>query len=80
MPMRLLGSPISPCVDKVRIVLDEEDLDADVVNGNVWRVDARIGRYHPPRRVPSCCWPTGAVFMGRASSWATWMAWMRVLR
>lgn len=52
MSMRLLGSPTSPYVRKVRVVLAEKGLDADFVNEDVWRADTQIGRHNPLGKVP----------------------------
>lgn len=52
MSMRLLGSPTSPYVRKVRIVLAEKGLDADIVNEDVWSADTQIGRHNPLGKVP----------------------------
>ncbi len=50
--MKLLSSPTSPYVRKVRIVLIEKKLDHQLENANVWDADTRIQEHNPLGKVP----------------------------
>jgi glutathione S-transferase len=50
--MKLLSSPTSPYVRKVRVVLIEKKLDYQSENANVWDADTRIQEHNPLGKVP----------------------------
>lgn len=50
--MRLIGSPTSPYVRKVRVVLSEKKLEYQFVSENVWAADTRISASNPLGKVP----------------------------
>ena len=50
--MKLLSSPTSPYVRKVRIVMIEKKLDYQSENANVWDPDTRIQEHNPLGKVP----------------------------
>ena len=50
--MKLLSSPTSPYVRKVRIVMIEKKLDYHLENANVWAADTRIQEHNPLGKVP----------------------------
>jgi glutathione S-transferase len=50
--MKLLASPTSPYVRKVRIVMIEKKLDYQSENANVWEADTRIQEHNPLGKVP----------------------------
>ena len=50
--MKLLSSPTSPYVRKVRIVMIEKKLDYQSENANVWDADTRIQEHNPLGKVP----------------------------
>jgi len=50
--MKLLSSPTSPYVRKVRIVMIEKKLDYHSENANVWAADTRIQEHNPLGKVP----------------------------
>jgi len=50
--MKLIGSPTSPYVRKVRIVLAEKKLDYQMEIENVWSDDTKIHLYNPLGKVP----------------------------
>lgn len=50
--MKLLSSPTSPYVRKVRIVMIEKKLDYQSENANVWAADTRIQEHNPLGKVP----------------------------
>ena len=50
--MKLLGSPGSPYVRKVRIVMAEKKLDYDFVVEDVWAADSTVGQSNPLGKVP----------------------------
>ena len=52
MPMRLIGSPTSPYVRKVRVVLAEKKLEYQFVTEDVWAADTRIATSNPLGKVP----------------------------
>ena len=50
--MKLIGSPTSPYVRKVRIVMAEKKLDYDFLVEDVWSEKTRIGESNPLGKVP----------------------------
>ena len=50
--MKLIGSPTSPYVRKVRIVFFEKKVDVDLEIENVWAPDTKITNYNPLGKVP----------------------------
>lgn len=50
--MKLIGSPTSPYVRKVRIVLAEKKLDYQHTIENVWSPDTQIHQFNPLGKVP----------------------------
>ena len=52
MTMKLIGSPSSPYVRKVRVVLAEKKLDYRLVMENVWAPDTTIAQANPLGKVP----------------------------
>ena len=50
--MKLLSSPTSPYVRKVRIVMIEKKLDYQSENAKVWEPDTRIQEHNPLGKVP----------------------------
>ena len=50
--MKLIGSPSSPYVRKVRVVLAEKKLDYRLVMENVWADDTTIAEVNPLGKVP----------------------------
>lgn len=50
--MKLIGSPTSPFVRKVRIVLSEKKLDYQFTLEDVWAPDTQIQRFNPLGKVP----------------------------
>ena len=50
--MKLLSSPTSPYVRKVRVVFIEKKLDYQPEDGNVWAPDTRIQEHNPLGKVP----------------------------
>lgn len=50
--MRLIGSPTSPYVRKVRVVLSEKKLEYQFVSENVWAADTQISASNPLGKVP----------------------------
>ena len=50
--MKLIGSPSSPYVRKVRVVLAEKKLDCDFVREDVWSAQTTIGEANPLGKVP----------------------------
>ena len=52
MSMKLIGSPASPYVRKVRVVLAEKKLDCQFVTENVWAEGTTIGSANPLGKVP----------------------------
>ena len=51
-PMKLIYSPTSPYVRKVRIVFLEKEVDIDLESNSVWAADTNIGTYNPLGKVP----------------------------
>ena len=51
-PMKLIYSPTSPYVRKVRIVFLEKKVDIDLENNSVWAADTNIATYNPLGKVP----------------------------
>ena len=51
-PMKLIYSPTSPYVRKVRIVFLEKKVDVDLETNSVWAADTNIGTYNPLGKVP----------------------------
>ena len=51
-PMKLIYSPTSPYVRKVRIVFLEKKVDVDLETNSVWAADTNIGAYNPLGKVP----------------------------
>ena len=51
--MKLLGSPASPYVRKVRIVMAEKRVDHQYERENVWAADTRIQDANPLGKVPA---------------------------
>ena len=52
MSMRLIGSPTSPYVRKVRVVLAEKKLDYKLVVENPWQADSPVAAANPLGKVP----------------------------
>ena len=52
LPMKLIGSPTSPYVRKVRVVMAEKKLDYNMVVENVWAADTTINESNPLGKVP----------------------------
>ena len=52
MSMRLIGSPTSPYVRKVRIVMAEKKLDYKLVHENPWADDSPVAAANPLGKVP----------------------------
>lgn len=50
--MKLIGSPTSPYVRKVRIVFAEKKLDYQMETENVWEPDTKIQTFNPIGKVP----------------------------
>ena len=50
--MKLIGSPTSPYVRKVRVVMAEKKLDYNMVVENVWAADTTINESNPLGKVP----------------------------
>ena len=50
--MKLLSSPTSPYVRRVRVVFIEKKLDYQLEDGNVWAPDTRIQEHNPLGKVP----------------------------
>lgn len=50
--MKLIGSPASPFVRKVRVVMAEKKLDYDLALENVWAADTTIQESNPLGQVP----------------------------
>lgn len=50
--MKLIGSPTSPYVRKVRVVMAEKKLDYHMVVENVWAADTTISESNPLGKVP----------------------------
>lgn len=50
--MKLIGSPTSPYVRKVRIVFAEKKLDYQMEIENVWEPDTKIQTFNPIGKVP----------------------------
>jgi len=50
--MRLIGSPNSPFVRKVRVVLAEKKLEYQFVTEDVWAADTRIATSNPLGKIP----------------------------
>jgi glutathione S-transferase len=50
--MKLIGSPTSPFVRKVRIVFLEKKVDVDLEIENVWAADTKISHHNPLGKVP----------------------------
>jgi glutathione S-transferase len=64
--MKLLGSPTSPYVRKVRIVMSEKKLDYQFVLEDVWAADSAIAQSNPLSKVPCLVMEGGeAVFDSR---------------
>jgi len=64
--IRLLGSPTSPYVRKVRIVMAEKRIDYQMEVEDVWAPDSRIGESNPLGKVPCLIMEDGgAVFDSR---------------
>ncbi|MGH8369388.1 MAG: glutathione S-transferase N-terminal domain-containing protein [Gammaproteobacteria bacterium] len=57
--MKLIGSPSSPYVRKVRIALAEKQLDYQWVAEDVWAADTRIQHSNPLGKVPCLILDTG---------------------
>ncbi len=51
--MKLIGSPTSPYVRKVRVVLAEKKIDYDFVIENVWVPETMIDQVNPLGKVPT---------------------------
>ena len=51
--MKLIYSPTSPYVRKVRVLLAEKNLECALVEENVWSPDTAIARYNPLGKVPT---------------------------
>ena len=51
-PMKLIYSPTSPYVRKVRIVFLEKKVDIDLETNSVWATDTNIATYNPLGKVP----------------------------
>ena len=66
--MKLLSSPTSPYVRKVRIVMIEKKLDYQSENAHVWEPDTRIQEHNPLGKVPCLVTDDGsALFDSRVS-------------
>ena len=64
--MKLIGSPTSPFVRKVRIVMAEKKLDYQHVHEDVWATDSKIADSNPLGKVPCLVMEGGeAVFDSR---------------
>jgi len=64
--MKLIGSPTSPFVRKVRIVMAEKKLDYQHVHEDVWATDSKITNSNPLGKVPCLVMEGGeAVFDSR---------------
>lgn len=50
--MKLIGSPTSPFVRKVRVVLSEKKLDYQFVLEDVWSAETEIQQFNPLGKVP----------------------------
>jgi glutathione S-transferase len=50
--MKLIYSPTSPYVRKVRIVFSEKKVDVDLEANSVWAADTNMGTYNPLGKVP----------------------------
>ncbi|BEI34185.1 glutathione S-transferase C-terminal domain-containing protein [Polynucleobacter sp. HIN5] len=50
--MKIIGSLTSPFVRKVRIVMAEKKIDAELVLENVWDSDTSIAEFNPLSKVP----------------------------
>lgn len=50
--MKLIGSPTSPYVRKVRVVMAEKKLEYEFVLENVWSADTQIQQFNPLGKVP----------------------------
>jgi glutathione S-transferase len=51
-PMKIIGSPTSPYVRKVRIVFSEKKVDVTLELENVWATDTKISATSPLGKVP----------------------------
>ena len=66
MTMKLIGSPTSPYVRKVRIVMAEKKLDYQMVLEDVWATNTTIHSFNPLGKVPCLVMEGGeAVFDSR---------------
>lgn len=64
--MKLLFSHASPYARKVRVVMAEKKIDAQLVEVDVWSADTNIGQYNPLGKVPCLVMEDGgAVFDSR---------------
>ncbi len=59
--MKLIASKTSPYARKVRIVLAERHLDADLMEENVWVADSKIQLYNPLGKIPALVLDDGTV-------------------
>ncbi len=58
--MKLIGSPTSPYVRKVRIVLTEKRIDYEFVQDLPWDAQTRVSEYNPLGKVPVLLLDDGA--------------------
>jgi glutathione S-transferase len=64
--MKLIGSPTSPYVRKVRVVMAEKKIDYQFVIENIWAPDTTIEEFNPLGKVPCLLMDDGeAVFDSR---------------
>lgn len=64
--MKLIGSPTSPYVRKVRVVMAEKKIDYQFVTENIWAPDTTIENFNPLGKVPCLLLDDGeAVFDSR---------------
>jgi glutathione S-transferase len=67
--MKLIGSLTSPYVRKVRIVLAEKKIEAELILENVWDSKTKIGEFNPLGKVPCLVLKDGgAMFDSRVSA------------
>ena len=59
--MKLIASKTSPYARKVRIVLAERHLDAELMEENVWVADSKIQLYNPLGKIPALVLDDGTV-------------------
>ncbi len=61
MVMKLIGSPTSPYVRKVRVVLAEKKIEYKFVEDNVWGAGTQIQNFNPLGKVPCLVMEDGSV-------------------